>query len=81
MAAQDVMPMPASKLRAFLDAVRQDAEEAVLEGAISGTESATCLGGAVLQWKDGPEIVEVRTLGGGFRNRFPLSEREASELG
>lgn len=61
---QDVMPMPGSKLSAFLDAVRRDAEDA-LHGAVSRTPPSpsspcTCLGGAVLQWKDGPEIVEVK---------------------
>lgn len=74
--------MPASKLSAFLDAVRRDAEDA-LDSAISGTgssESSTCLGGAVLRWKDGPEIVEVKKLLGGFRNVFPFFEREHSEL-
>lgn len=75
--------MPGSKLSAFLDAVRRDAEDA-LDGAISGvpesSESSTCLGGAVLRWKDGPEIVEVKKLVGGFRNVFPFAEREHSEL-
>ena len=85
MAAQDVMPMPGSKLSAFLDAVRRDAEDA-LDSAFSGvlesseSSSSTCLGGAVLRWKDGPEIVEVKKLVGGFRNVFPFSEREHSEL-
>ena len=63
---QDVMPMPGSKFSAFLDAVRRDAEDA-LHGNVARTPTSTsspctCLGGAVLQWKDGPEIVEVKTL-------------------
>lgn len=52
-----VMPIPGSTLSSFLDAVRKDAKEAC--HATSMPEDSLCLGGAVLQWKDGPEIVEV----------------------
>ena len=55
----DWMPMFGSKLCAFMDAVRKDAED-LASHATSESEDGCCLGGAVLQWKDGPEIVEVK---------------------
>lgn len=55
----DWMPMPGSKLTAFLDAVRKDAED-LASHATSESEESSCLGGAVLRWKGGPQIVEIK---------------------
>lgn len=61
----DWMPMSGSKLSAFLDAVRKDAEDLVGQAPIfswmeSESDKCPCLGGAVLRWNNCPEIVEVR---------------------
>eukprot|EP00438_Fugacium_kawagutii_P004900 Skav229213 [mRNA] locus=scaffold2439:90996:93075:+ [translate_table: standard] len=55
----DWMPMPGSKLAVFLDTVRKDAED-LASHATSESQGRCCLGGAVLQWNNGPEIVEVQ---------------------
>ena len=51
----DWMPIPGSKLGDFLDAVRKDAED--LDCLL---RLHSCLGGAVFEWKDRPEIVEIK---------------------
>ena len=55
----DWMPLPNSKLRAFLDHVRADATKLVTQ-ELAEAETCDCLGGAVFEWKDGPQIVEVK---------------------
>ena len=54
----DWMPLPNSKLSAFLDHVRADAKKLVTQ-ELAEAETRDCLGGAVFEWKDGPQIVEV----------------------
>lgn len=55
----DWMPLPNSKLTAFLDHVRADAKKSVTQ-ELAEAETCDCLGGAVFEWKDGPQIVEVK---------------------
>ncbi|CAK9059438.1 Alpha-protein kinase 1 (AK1) [Durusdinium trenchii] len=50
----DWMPLPDSKLRRFLDAVRN----AAAAGSTGSTETAS-LGGAVIEWQERPKIVKV----------------------
>ena len=54
----DWMPLPNSKLSAFLDHVRADAKKFVTQ-ELAEAETCECLGGAVFEWRDGPQIVEV----------------------
>lgn len=56
---EDWMPLPNSKLSAFLDHVRADANKLVTQ-ELAETETCDCLGGAVFEWRDGPQIVEVK---------------------
>lgn len=58
-AKEDWMPLPNSELSAFLDHVRADAKKLVTQ-ELAEAETCDCLGGAVFEWKDGPQIVEVK---------------------
>lgn len=55
----DWMPLPNSKLSAFLDHVRADAKKFVTQ-ELAEAQTCDCLGGAVFEWRDGPQIVEVK---------------------
>ena len=52
----DWMPLPNSKLSAFLDHVRADAKRLVTQ-ELAEAETEDYLGGAIFQWRDGPQIV------------------------
>lgn len=59
--AVDWMPTRGTALSLFLDAVRQDAQN-LMSGTspVDKDSGRDCLGGAVFEWKAGPQIVDVK---------------------
>ena len=58
--AVDWMPIRGTALSLFLDAVRQDAQNFISGTSLLSDSGRDCLGGAVFEWKAGPQIVDVK---------------------